>query len=179
MGLLRTPRIPPHQLSVQETGQRTRLLGHHGRELQCAGQDIFLLLEHFLEQAAEVFRVAGKDVAGGDEIHGVRVADQARQEEGGIRLHGDAAARKDEAVLGGRVRDADGRGQGHGQAETDGGAVEGDDRGLAAPVHGEVQAAATLLYSVSLSVRWHSPSYAGNMVAGEVSNGIQGKTQIH
>lgn len=58
-----------------------------------------------------MLRVRGIGRAGGEQIHGSRVADQARQEERRHRLHGDPAPGEHKAVLAALVGDADGAGQ--------------------------------------------------------------------
>ena len=58
--------------------------------------------------------------------------DEARQEERTTRFHDEAAAGKDEADLCVLVRNAYIHGERHGDADADGGALEGADGGFAA-----------------------------------------------
>jgi hypothetical protein len=148
MHLLGTRGASPHQLAIQKVRQPARLLRHRRRQLQRSLQHIVLPLQHFLEQAAKVLRVAREHVARREQVHGVGVADQTWQEEGRVRLHGDAAPGEDEAVFGLGVSNPDRGRESHGHAEADGGAVHGDDGRLAAAVDGEVEAAATAPLSI-------------------------------
>jgi hypothetical protein len=150
--LLRSPRAPPHQLSIQKISQRARLLRHHRRKLQRPLQDILLPLQHLLEQTPEMLRIAWEDVAGSKQVHSIGVPNQAWQKECRIRLHGDAPARKDEAVFGLCVCNPDGRREGHGHSQAHSGAIHSDDGGLAAPVNGEIKATASGVYLVGCSL---------------------------
>jgi hypothetical protein len=75
------------------------------------------------------------------------VTDQAREEVRRASLHDQAAAGEYKADLGVAVGDADVHGQRHGDADADGGALEGADGGLTAVEDGESYSAATNIES--------------------------------
>lgn len=70
-------------------------------------------------------------------MHGATDTNQPRQVEATAGLHAEASSAKDKADFGVLVDHANRRGQRHGHADADGGAIDGADDGLCAPRHGE------------------------------------------
>lgn len=153
MRLLRRGGATPHQRTVQMRRQRADILRHIGRQLQGPRQNHRRLREGFREEIAEMLGRGRVDAAGGNEVHGAREPDQARQEVRRAGLHGDAAAAEHEPVLALLVGDAHHRGQGHGHSDADGRALHRDDGGFAASVDGQGAASAT----GQESVPWDAP----------------------
>lgn len=81
MGLLDSRLASPHEFAVHETREDTGLFSNVCGKLQCSLQNTRLLGYDFLEQTAEMLGISSIDVSGGQEIEGIGVADQARQEE--------------------------------------------------------------------------------------------------
>jgi len=129
---LRTSSIPPHHLLHQIRTDSTCIPHHIGRHLQCSWQHLPRIVQRLGKEATPNRVVGAVRGPRGHGAHGTVVADSAGQEKRGTRFHDDAAAGEYKAYLGGRGREPDGAGECHGDADTDGGAVEGGDGGLAA-----------------------------------------------
>lgn len=139
---LRRPRISVHHLLHEVRANHARILHHILRNLQRPRQHVLRAIQQLAEQAVEHLVLGGIHASRRDGLHGARVADQAREEVRRAGLHDQAAAGKDEADLGVAVGEADVHGQRHGDADADGGALEGADGGLAAVEDGEGYSAA-------------------------------------
>jgi len=110
-------RAAPHQHAVEVAGERSAIRGDVGGEGEGAVEHGVGRVADLLEEAGEVRRGRREGAARGQQVARCGEADEARQEEGRARLHGDAAAREHEAVLGFAVADADGGRQRHRHAQ--------------------------------------------------------------
>jgi len=149
-----------HQLAHQRRRHGRRALRDLGRQLQRPGYRGFRRGQDLGEERRQERVVGRVDGARRGEVQRAREADQPRQEERRGGLHDEAAAGEDEADLGAAVGDADRRGEGHGDADPDGGAVDRDDGGLAAVVDREGYLASTG-FSIPVSQKV-LPTPAGN-----------------
>ena len=138
----RTSRIPIHQLLHQIRTHNTRVLHHLLRDLERPGQNILAPVQRLRKKTIPDLIIRAIRRARGHRLHGTRMPDQAGQEEGRRGFEDEAAAGKHEADFGGAVGDADVHGERHGDADADGGALEGADGGFFAAVDGEGDAAA-------------------------------------
>lgn len=148
---LRAPRITVHQLLHQVRANHTRILANLHCDLERLGQHTLRRIDRVRKQAVPDVVASEVGGAGGDGVHGARVADQPGQEEGRTGLHDEAAAGEDEADFGVLIGDADVHGERHGDADADGGALEGADCGFAAVVDCEGDAAAAVITSAFCS----------------------------
>jgi hypothetical protein len=143
--VLATPDQILHHAHTHRRGIAGHVLGDGERALQHG----LLVRADLAEQAVEQAVLGRHDRARRDQVRGAAVADQPRQEEGRARLHDQAAPREHEADLGVLRRQPDVAGQRHGDADADGGAVQGRDGWRSAVVDGEGDAAAAGVEVVS------------------------------
>ncbi|KAJ6265055.1 hypothetical protein Dda_1210 [Drechslerella dactyloides] len=140
---LRAAGVAIHHLAHQIRRQRARILDDILSKAQRLGKNLFGRVCQLREQVLDQRVVGAVGGAGCDEVQGLGGADEPGQEEGAAGLHDDAAAGEYEADLCATVGHANGHRQGHGDADTDCGALEGADDGLAALVDCERHLAAS------------------------------------
>lgn len=131
---LGTPRIPIHQLLHQIRAYYTRIAGDLLRDLQRLGQHALGRINGVREQSIPDGIASQISGACGDGLHGARETDESGKEEGRAGFHDETAAGEDEPDFCVLVRDADVHGERHGDADSDGGTLEGANGGFAAVV---------------------------------------------
>lgn len=144
MRRLRTIGPAIHQIPHQGRAYRGRVIRDILRDLQRSLDRLLGRGGQLAEQFAQERVIGGVRETGGCDVQGAGVADEAWEEVRGCGFHDDAAAGEDEADLGGACGEADCGGERHGDADADGGAVDGHYGGFAAAVDGEGDAAAAV-----------------------------------